>query len=257
MEKKRKGFAKNRKNIRIRGCLAFFLCCSLAVGSGIDVSAESDAARKGEEVSAESYAGREGVDVSQDRDVAHLEDGVLQEGVLDEAAEAAGQRETAASGQAQPDFTLYARSAVLMDADNGRVLYEKNGYEHMPNASTTKIMTCILALEQGNLEDEVEVSSYAASMPQVHLGMNTEDRFRLKDLLYSLMLESHNDSAVAIAEHIGGTVEGFARKMNQKAKELGCKDTYFITPNGLDGQDENGIHGTTAEDLAKIMSYCI
>ncbi len=283
MEKKRKGFAKNRKNIRIRGCLAFFLCCSLAVGSGIDVSAESDAVGKEERVSAESDAAREGMGVfaesyaagkgkrvsvendaagtgtetAQDRDAALLEDGVLQEGFLDEAAEAAGQRETAASGQAQPDFTLYARSAVLMDADNGRVLYEKNGYEHMPNASTTKIMTCILALEQGNLDDEVEVSSYAASMPQVHLGMNTEDRFRLKDLLYSLMLESHNDSAVAIAEHIGGTVEGFARKMNQKAKELGCKDTYFITPNGLDGQDENGIHGTTAEDLAKIMSYCI
>ena len=71
------------------------------------------------------------------------------------------------------------------------------------------------------------------------------------------MLESHNDSAVAIAEHIGGSVEGFAEKMNQKAKELGCKDTYFITPNGLDGQDEIGVHGTTAEDLAKIMSYCI
>lgn len=157
----------------------------------------------------------------------------------------------------QPDFNLYAKSAVLMDADTGRVLYAKNGQEHMPNASTTKIMTCIIALEQGNLEDEVTVSSYAAGMPKVRLGMNTDDKFRLKDLLYSLMLESHNDSAVAIAEHIGGTVEGFAAKMNQKAKELGCMDTYFITPNGLDAQDENGVHGTTAEDLSKIMSYCI
>ncbi len=144
-----------------------------------------------------------------------------------------------------------------MDAGTGRVLYEKNGYEHMPNASTTKIMTCILALEEGNLEDEVKVSSYAASMPQVHLGMSKEDSFRLKDLLYSLMLESHNDSAVAIAEHIGGSVEAFAGKMNQKARELGCKDTYFITPNGLDASDGTGVHGTTAEDLAKIMSYCI
>ena len=159
--------------------------------------------------------------------------------------------------QPEPGFSLYAKSAVLMDAESGRVLYEKNGYEHMPNASTTKIMTCILALEEGNFEDEVKVSSYAASMPQVHLGMAEDDSFRLKDLLYSLMLESHNDSAVAIAEHIGGSVEGFAKKMNQKAEELGCKDTYFITPNGLDGQDENGVHGTTAEDLAKIMSYCI
>lgn len=157
----------------------------------------------------------------------------------------------------QPDITLYAKSAVLMDAASGRVLYEKNGCEHMPNASTTKIMTCILTLELGNLEDEVRVSSYAASMPKVRLGMSTDDTFRLRDLLYSLMLESHNDSAVAIAEHIAGSVEGFAQKMNQKAKELGCKDTYFITPNGLDAQDETGVHGTTAEDLAKIMSYCI
>ncbi|MCI9448199.1 MAG: D-alanyl-D-alanine carboxypeptidase [Lachnospiraceae bacterium] len=162
-----------------------------------------------------------------------------------------------AAGEAQPDFSLYAKSAVLMDAESGRVLYEKNGYEHMPNASTTKIMTCILALEQGNLEDEVKVSSYAASMPRVRLGMSTDDTFRLRDLLYSLMLESHNDSAVAIAEHIAGSVEEFAKRMNQKAKELGCKDTYFITPNGLDSQDESGVHGTTAEDLANIMSYCI
>lgn len=162
------------------------------------------------------------------------------------------------AAQGQPaESTLYAKSAVLMDAESGRVLYEKNGYQHMPNASTTKIMTCILALEQGNLDDEVKVSSYAASMPKVRLGMAADDTFQLRDLLYSLMLESHNDSAVAIAEHIGGSVEGFAQKMNQKAKELGCKDTYFITPNGLDGQDETGVHGTTAADLAKIMSYCI
>lgn len=166
------------------------------------------------------------------------------------------QPEPEAAGQ-QADITLYAKSAVLMDAASGRVLYEKNGYEHMPNASTTKIMTCILALELGDLDDKVTVSSYAASMPKVRLGMDTKDTFRLKDLLYSLMLESHNDSAVAIAEHISGSVEKFAEKMNQKARELGCKDTYFITPNGLDSQNEAGVHGTTAEDLAKIMSYCI
>ena len=162
-----------------------------------------------------------------------------------------------ADASRQPEFSLYAKSAVLMDGESGRILYEKNGYEHMPNASTTKIMTCILALEEGDLESEVKVSSYAASMPQVRLGMSKDDSFRLKDLLYSLMLESHNDSAVAIAEHIGGSVEGFAAKMNQKASELGCKDTYFITPNGLDASDGTGVHGTTAEDLARIMSYCI
>lgn len=152
---------------------------------------------------------------------------------------------------------LYAQSAVLMDADNGRVLFEKNGSEKKPMASTTKIMTCILALEEGNLTDVVNVSEYAARQPKVHLGMQMDEKFYLRDLLYSLMLESHNDSAVAIAEHIGGSVQAFADKMNEKAKEIGCRNTYFITPNGLDASDEKGEHSTTAEDLAKIMSYCI
>ena len=124
-------------------------------------------------------------------------------------------------------------------------------------ASTTKIMTCIVTLEQADLEDVVTVSEEAASQPKVHLGMRTGERFRLKDLLYSLMLESHNDSAVAIAEHVGGTVEEFADLMNKKAQTLGCENTYFITPNGLDATDENGSHSTTAADLARIMSYCI
>ncbi len=159
--------------------------------------------------------------------------------------------------QEEPNFTLYAKSAVLMDADSGRVLYEKDGRVHMPNASTTKIMTCILAIESGKLEETAAASAYAASRPKVRLGMQQGEKFRLLDLVYSLMLESHNDSAVAIAEHIDGTVEQFADRMNKKAVELGCEDTYFITPNGLDAQDEKGVHGTTAEDLARIMSYCL
>ena len=152
---------------------------------------------------------------------------------------------------------LYAQSAVLMDAESGRVLFEKNGYEQKAMASTTKIMTCILALEKGSMEDIVVFSDYAAAQPKVHLGATSGKKFYLKDVLYSLMLESHNDSAVAIAEHIGGSVAGFANMMNQKAKELGCKDTHFVTPNGLDGSDEEGNHRTTAVDLATIMSYCI
>lgn len=157
----------------------------------------------------------------------------------------------------EEDLMLYARSAVLMDADSGRVLYEKDGYTHMPNASTTKILTCMLAIESGKMEETATVSVYAASMPKVRLGMQAGDTFCLKDLLYSLMLESHNDSAVVIAEHVAGSVEAFAELMNEKAEELGCKDTYFITPNGLDARDERGIHGTTARDLALIMSYCL
>ena len=152
---------------------------------------------------------------------------------------------------------LYALSAVLMDGETGRVLYGKEAYKGRPNASTTKVMTCILALELAKGDDYVQVSGNAASQPQTRLGMREGQQFYLEDLLYSLMLKSHNDSAVAIAEHIGGSVKGFAEKMNEKAKELGCKDTHFVTPNGLDGEDEGGIHHTTARDLALIMAYAI
>lgn len=152
---------------------------------------------------------------------------------------------------------LYARSAVLMDAGSGRILFAKNGQDEMPMASTTKIMTCILALEEGDLTGTVTVSEEAASQPEVKLGMKSGQRFFLKDLLHSLMLESHNDSAVAVAEHIAGSVQGFADMMNRKAEEIGCAATYFITPNGLDAEDDKGVHHTTAEDLARIMKYCI
>lgn len=162
----------------------------------------------------------------------------------------------------QEDLGLYAQSAVLIDGDSGRVLYEKGADQLRPMASTTKIMTCILALEYGNLDDVVTASSYAASQPKVHLGIRSGQQFYLRDLLYSLMLESHNDSAVMIAEHLGTDVDGFARMMNQKARDIGCENTNFITPNGLDGEKtlEDGskvIHGTTATELARIMRYCI
>lgn len=152
---------------------------------------------------------------------------------------------------------LYAQAAVLMDADSGRILFAKNGQEERAMASTTKIMTCILALEYGKLDEAVTVSSNAASQPAVKLGVREGEQFYLRDLLYSLMLESHNDTAVVIAESIGTSVEGFADMMNQKAEELHCEHTYFITPNGLDAANEHGIHHTTAEDLARIMKYCI
>lgn len=152
---------------------------------------------------------------------------------------------------------LYAQSAVLMDADSGRILFEKNGQEALAMASTTKIMTCILALENGDLDSVITASQNAASQPAVRLGVSEGQQFILRDLLYSLMLESHNDSAVVIAEAIGTSVEGFADLMNEKAEQIGCTNTYFITPNGLDAEDEKGSHHTTAEELAKIMKYCI
>ena len=167
------------------------------------------------------------------------------------------------SVQAEGDaaFSLHARSAVLMDGDSGRILYGKEADTPLAMASTTKIMTCILALENGKEEDIITASEYAASRPKVHLGVRKGEQFRFGDLLYSLMLESHNDTEVMLAEHLEGDVETFADKMNQKAKKIGCRHTFFITPNGLDATKKIGekeqVHSTTAADLARIMRYCI
>lgn len=152
---------------------------------------------------------------------------------------------------------LYAKSALLMDADSGRILYEKNAGDKMANASTTKILTCIVILENCDQNGVATASDYACAQPKVRLGMQKGQQFLVKDLLYGLMLESFNDCAVALAEYAAGTVEGFAELMNHKAQEIGCENSYFITPNGLDAKDEKGFHHTTAEDLAKIMRYCI
>lgn len=151
---------------------------------------------------------------------------------------------------------LYSTGAVLMDADSGRVLFAKNGKEPYAMASTTKIMTCILALELGEPEQIVTFSDYAASMPDVQMNARAGEQYYLKDLLYSTMLESHNDSAAAVAEAIAGDVESFARLMDKKAESIGCKTTNFVTPNGLDDIDEEGEHHTTAEELAMILRYC-
>ncbi len=153
----------------------------------------------------------------------------------------------------EEQLQLNAKSAILIDELTGRVLYEKNSREKMANASTTKIMTCIVALEYGDIESVAEVSGYAASMPDVQLGMRQGEKYYIKDLLYSLMLQSHNDSAVAIAEAVGGDVEGFAKLMNEKAKSIGANDTNFVTPNGLDNEN----HFTTAYDLALISRYAM
>lgn len=197
----------------------------------------------------------------------------------------------AASGEdpsTSVSIDLYATSAALVDAQSGRVLYGKSADTPMAMASTTKIMTCITVLENGNLEDTLQVSSYASGMPKVKLYIKKGETYQVKDLLHSLMLESHNDSAVALAEYIGKkylpeelqtkntaeftaeeskmAVAAFASLMNAKARELGCENTYFITPNGLDatetitlnnGETVQREHSTTAAELAKIMAYCI
>lgn len=168
-----------------------------------------------------------------------------------------GSMPAAAARQESEPNQLFATAACLMDGDTGRVLFGKRETDPMAMASTTKIMTCILALENGGEQAVATASAQAAAAPKVHLGVYEGERFLLGDLLYSLMLESHNDAAVMIAETIGGSIEGFAALMNEKAVAIGCTDTHFVTPNGLDASDAGGDHHTTAADLARIMRYCI
>ena len=154
-------------------------------------------------------------------------------------------------------LSLNARAAVLMDADSGRILYGKNETMVFPMASTTKIMTLIVALEHNEPDQIVMASAGASAMPEVRLGVHEGERYRMEDLYYAMMLESFNDAAMIIAEGTAGSAENFAELMNEKAVSLGCTQTYFITPNGLDAADEKGVHSSTAEDMAKIMRYAI
>lgn len=141
-----------------------------------------------------------------------------------------------------------ARAAVLIERGTGMVLLAHNETLPLPMASTTKVMTALMALEKGDLEDVVTVGRNAYGVPGTSIYLGLGERITLRDLLYGLMLASGNDAAVAIAEHIGGSVDGFCRMMNQRAAELGCEDTLFLNPNGLPAEG----HHTTAYDLALI-----
>ena len=152
------------------------------------------------------------------------------------------------------NYNLSSDCALLINADTGKVIYSKNADVPHANASTTKIMTCILALENCKLNEKVKFSPYAASIEASKLYANAGEVFYLRDLLYSLMLPSHNDTAVAIAEHVSGSADKFVKLMNQKAAEIGCTNTHFATPNGLDAEYN---HYTTASDLAKIARYAL
>ena len=144
-----------------------------------------------------------------------------------------------------------ARSAVVMEAKTGRVLYERNMDNRQFPASTTKIMTLIIALEKGNLDDVVKVGPHAAGTEGSTLWLEEGDEITLRELLYGMMLHSGNDATVAVAEHIAGSVDAFARLMTDKAHEIGAKDTNFVNANGL----PDDAHYTTAHDLALIASY--
>lgn len=143
---------------------------------------------------------------------------------------------------------LSAKSAVLIDSASGRILYEYNAHEKLPMASTTKIMTGLLACESGKLSETVKASAYASGTEGSSLWLKIGEKQTLENLTYGLMLKSGNDAAVAIAEHLGGNTDAFALLMNARAKKIGAVNTSFKNPHGLDTEG----HYTTAYDLAMI-----
>ena len=146
-----------------------------------------------------------------------------------------------------------ARAAVVMDVNSNRILYSKNMDEKLAMASTTKIMTALVAIESGRLDEKVTISKRASYMEGSSIYLREGEVHTVSDLLYAIMLRSGNDAATAVAEHIGGSVEGFAEMMNKKAREIGASNTRFANPHGLDAEG----HYTTARDLALITSYAL
>ncbi len=160
----------------------------------------------------------------------------------------------AATETVKPELEpISAEAAVLLDWNSGRVLYAKEPHLQKPMASTTKIMTAIIALEKGNLHDETITSAKAAAVGGSSIWLEAGEKKTLEELVYGLMLRSGNDAATAIAEHIGGSVESFADLMTGRAKEIGAVNTSFRNPHGLHHPD----HYTTAYDLAAIASHAM
>ena len=148
---------------------------------------------------------------------------------------------------------ITAKGAILIEAKTGRVIYEKNADTRLMPASTTKIMTAILALENLRLTDEARVSREAMYTEAQNMPLDQNDIVSVENLLRALLLESDNGSAVVLAEHMSGSVKKFSRLMNKKAVEIGCENTNFVTPNGL----PNEKHLSTARDMAKISAYAM
>ena len=147
-----------------------------------------------------------------------------------------------------------ASSAILMEQQSGRILYEKEAHEVRRIASITKIMTAILAIESGKLNDSVKVTENAVRAEGSSIYLKPGETIKLEDLVYGMMLRSGNDAAAAIAEHVGGSLEGFVYLMNQKASEIGMDQTHFANPHGLDDHED---HYSTAYDMALLTRYAM
>ena len=173
-----------------------------------------------------------------------LEEVIIQENERNEI-------EAATSSKTKP--TINSRRYAILDRASGRCIYGKDENKQTAMASTTKIMSIIIVVENCNLKDNVTITAKAAGTGGSRLGLHIDDQITVNDLLYGLMLRSGNDAAVALAIHTAGSVEKFANLMNQKAEELGLTNTHFVTPHGLDDSE----HYTTAYELAKITDYAL
>lgn len=162
-------------------------------------------------------------------------------------------RPSGALAEAKEAPTIEVGGMALMEVNSGRLLAEQNAHKRLPMASTTKIMTALLAIEHCSLDEMVTVPTEAHGVEGSSMYLNDGEELLLSDLLYGLMLTSGNDAAVAIACHVAGSVEAFAELMNERARELGCTDTNFVTPNGL----PNDMHYTTAYDLCRIAAKAL
>ncbi len=160
---------------------------------------------------------------------------------------------TAADGPAAADIGVAAKSAVLLDGNTDSIIYEKNSAQRLPMASTTKIMTALVAIEHIPLDREVTVAAAACGVEGSSVYLREGEKFTMEELLYALLLNSANDAATQIAIATAGSVEDFAGLMNEKAAELGLADTHFTNPHGLDNEE----HYTSARDLAVIASAAL
>lgn len=156
--------------------------------------------------------------------------------------------------KAKASVSVSAKSAILIEQDSGRIIYEKNANEKRRIASITKIMTAILAIESDKLKETVTVSEKAVRAEGSSIYLKPNEKIKLEDLVYGLMLRSGNDAAVAIAEYVGGSLDGFVYLMNQKAEEIGMKNTNFANPHGLDDHEN---HYSTAKDMALLTRYAM
>lgn len=155
---------------------------------------------------------------------------------------------------AAEDINLIGEAAILIDMDCDEILYDKNAHEKLYPASTTKIMTAILAIENGNMKDMVKVDDEIIALTEgAHIALDYDEVVRFEDLLNAMLIASGNDAALALGKHVAGSVDGFVKMMNDKAKELGAKNTHFVNPNGL--HDDN--HYSTAYDLSLIARYAM